>query len=520
MGIRELTFDPDKGFALNGEFMKAKGVCLHHDAGSLGAAVPKEVWERRLLNLKDLGVNSIRTSHNPQAPVFYDLCDELGFLVINEAFDEWEFPKKKWLDGWNQGTPGFQGPALFFEEWSDIDLRDMILRDRNHPSVFMWSIGNEVDYPNDPYSHPILNVEGIDQQHTIGYRPEQPHADRLSAIALRLSAIVRKYDPSRAVTAGLAGPIMSNETEYPGALDVAGYNYTESRYEMDHAKYPNRVFYGSENRHALKDWKYVRDYEYIFGQYLWTGIDYLGESHRWPSRGFESGLFDLAGFKKARGFFRESLWSDNAMVYIGSYPIYRNRAELSMDAIPLWNYREGQTIRVVSYTNCEKVQLLLNGEKIGEPILQNDDSGIIHWDIPFSPGKLEAVAYINEQEAARYTIETSKRPHEIIANVCKDQTTINKNYGVAQIEIEIVDEDGKLVILADDELSFRINGPFKLLGLEAGNPRDMGDYNTNKLRVFQGRIIAYIQTIGEAGEGNVVISAPWLNDAVVELKAR
>ena len=159
-GFRSYTFDPNKGFALNGEWMKVKGVCLHHDAGVLGAAVPKDVWRQRFLRLKEIGCNAIRTSHNPQAPDFYDLCDEMGFLVMDEAFDEWEFPKRKWIEGWNVGTPGFDGSYDFFEEWGEQDLADMVRRDRNHISIFAWSIGNEVDYPNDPYSHPVLDGGG------------------------------------------------------------------------------------------------------------------------------------------------------------------------------------------------------------------------------------------------------------------------------------------------------------------------------------------------------------------------
>ncbi|MDD3196319.1 MAG: glycoside hydrolase family 2 TIM barrel-domain containing protein, partial [Paludibacter sp.] len=282
-GIREFTFDANKGFALNGEWMKVKGVCLHHDSGVLGAEVYEEVWRRRLLALKSLGVNAIRTSHNPQAPNMYALCDELGLLVMNEAFDEWEFPKRKWLEGWNVGTPGFQGSYDFFAEWGEKDLEDMVKRDRNHISIFAWSIGNEVDYPNDPYSHPVLggkNVPGFTQAIYGGYRPDAPDAMRLGAIAKRLAAVVRQFDPSRPVTAGLAGVAMSNETEYPAALDIAGYNYTESMYDSDHKKYPNRVIYGSENRHDMQAWKDVRDREFIFGQFLWTGIDYLGESGR------------------------------------------------------------------------------------------------------------------------------------------------------------------------------------------------------------------------------------------------
>jgi len=519
VGIRYVDFDPNTGFALNGVNMKMKGVCLHHDAGSLGSAVPREVWKRRLLELKALGTNAIRTSHNPQAPDLYELCDELGLLVLNEAFDEWEFPKKKWLEGWNQGTPGFQGHAAFHEEWADQDLKDMILRDRNHVSVVMWSIGNEVDYPNDPYSHPVLDQAGIGQQHVSGFQRDQPHADRLGAIAERLAAIVRKYDPSRPVTAGLAGPVMSNETDYPGALDVVGYNYTENRYEQDHQKYPERIFYGSENRHDFEAWKHVRDKDYIFGQFLWTGIDYLGEAHRWPSRGFTSGLLDLAGYKKPRAWFRQSLWSDQPMVYLGSYPTRSGRNYLSTDADALWNYREGQNVRVVSYTNCEEVQLLLNGQKIGAPIALNDETGIIHWDIPYQSGKLEAIGYIKGEEAARFEIETSGRPHAIDAQVWNSQNVVSKNRGVAQIEIQIRDEAGRPVLLSDEELLCRVDGPFKLLGMEASNPQDMGDYTNNRLRVFKGRMIVYIEATGEAGEGKVVLSHPWLENAAIQLKA-
>ncbi|HRG03370.1 MAG TPA: glycoside hydrolase family 2 TIM barrel-domain containing protein, partial [Paludibacteraceae bacterium] len=275
-GFRYFTFDPDKGFALNDTWMKVKGVCLHHDAGVLGSAVYRDVWKRRLLNLKEIGVNAIRTSHNPQAPDIYQLCDELGMLVIDEAFDEWEFPKRKWIEGWNKGMPGFQGTFDFFEEWGEKDLADMVRRDRNHLSVFAWSVGNEVDYPNDPYSHPILegDKEGFTQPIFGGYKKDAPDAMRLGAIAKKLVAVVKQYDKSRPTTAGLAGVAMSNETEYPGALDIAGYNYTESMYDRDHKKYPQRVIFGSENRHELSAWKAARDKDFIFGQFLWTGIDY------------------------------------------------------------------------------------------------------------------------------------------------------------------------------------------------------------------------------------------------------
>lgn len=515
VGIRTLDFDSNKGFFLNGENLTVKGVCLHHDAGSLGAAVPREVWERRLIKLKSLGTNAIRTSHNPQAPVFYELCDELGFLVINEAYDEWEYPKKKWLEGWNVGTPGFQGHYAFFEEWGETDLRDMILRDRNHPSVFMWSIGNEVDYPNDPYSHPILDEEGIDQQHTRGYLPDAPDAMRLGGIAERLAAVVRKYDPTRPVTAGLAGPVMSNVTGYPDALDVVGYNYTERRYSRDHATYPERVLYGSENRHDMNAWKAVRDNDFIFGQFLWTGTDYLGEAHRWPSRGFTTGLIDLAGFKKPSGWYRQSLWTDDPMVYIGTYPKRNNPGNLSIYAHPVWNYIEGDTIRVVSYTNCDSTKLILNGEMIGQEKEYDDATGIKYWDIPFKPGKLEVEGFKNGVASARYEIETSKRPHAITAVAWN--STIASDRGVAQIEIQIVDENGIPVFHADDEITVSLAGPVRLLGLEASNHRDMGDYTTNRLRVHQGTMIAYVQATGESGTASVSLDATWLEGTTIEL---
>ena len=515
IGIRTLGFDPDNGFSLNGKSMKIKGVCLHHDAGCLGSAVPEEVLERRLITLKSIGCNAIRCSHNPQSPLLYDLCDRLGLLVLDEAFDEWEFPKKKWMQGWNIGSPGFDGPAEFFEKWGERDLKDMVLRDRNHPSVFMWSIGNEVDYPNDPYSHPILDKEGIGQQHTKGYLPNQPNAGRLGTIAKKLAAVVKVNDPTRPVTAGLAGPVMSNETEYPGALDVAGYNYTENRYKQDHATYPKRILYGSENGHSMEAWKAVRDNDYIFGQFLWTGFDYLGESHSWPSRGFTSGLIDLAGFKKPRAYFRESLWSDKPMIYAGTYKKRKNNNQLSIDALPGWNYTAGDTIRIVSYTNCNEVQLLLNGKVIGGKQEYNSETGVNYWDIPFVPGKLEVIGFNSGQEASRYLIETSNRPYTIRANATNNNISSNK--GVAQIEIQIVDETGKPVLLADDEITCTTDGNVKLLGLEASNSTDMEDYKDNRQRVFHGKMIAYLQSSGKKGKSKVTFTSPWLTDSVIEI---
>lgn len=532
-GFRSYNFDPNKGFALNGEWMKVKGVCLHHDAGVLGAAVYSEVWKRRLQTLKDIGVNAIRTSHNPQASALYQLCDELGLLVLNEMYDEWEFPKRKWLEGWNVGTPGFQGSFDIFKEWGENDLADLVRRDRNHVSVFAWSIGNEVDYPNDPYSHRVLGGEkaGFTQASYGGYNPEAPDAMQLGEIAKRLVKVVKKYDHTRPVTAGLAGVAMSNETEYPGALDIAGYNYTEDNYDSDHKAYPNRIIYGSENRHDMPAWKATRDKEYIFGQFLWTGIDYLGESGRWPSRGFYSGLLDFGGFIKPRGFFRQSLWSDKPMAYLGTYPTpgrgsssqskdvlsqtegannsnYVERVP-SMDAWPIWNYSENELIRVVCYTNAAKAKLLLNGVEVGETKEYDDNTGIIYWDIPYKSGALEAVAMDGQNNRiSSNTLRSSKRPHAL--QIVESDNQVISEGGLAQIVVQVVDEDGVPVMFSDDEVTCHITGPAKLLGLEASNNTDMSDYTDNRHRVFHGRLVAYVQATGNDDEIKVHFSAPWL----------
>lgn len=518
LGLRTIHFDADKGFFLNGQSMKLKGVCIHHDAGILGAAVPREVWRDRLTKLKSLGVNAIRLSHNPQAPDVYALCDELGLMMMDEAFDEWEFPKKKWISGWNQGTPGFQGSASYFEEWCERDVESMVLRDRNHPSIVLWSIGNEVDYPNDPYSHPVLDSVGIGQQHERGYRPELPDANRMGDISKRLIAAVKKYDTSRPVTGALAGPVMSNETEYPGSLDVVGYNYTENRYAQDHQKYPTRILYGSENRHDMDAWKAVRDNEFISGQFLWTGLDYLGEAGRFPSRGFTTGLIDLAGRIKPNGYFRSALWNEKPVTYIGTYIVRgeRERNWLSQYAEPNWRYRNGQEVRVVCYTNCAESELWLNGKKVGNRQPRNDDRGIIYWDIPYEAGVLTVKSFNGDELAAEYTLQTYDRPTLLTA--ASDQKVISAENGLAQIVVEVKDKDGLPVWSADNEIMCRIEGPARLIAMENSQPNDMTNFRGNRKRAYHGYLVAYVEPTGEKGTVTVQFSSPWLEGSEVTLE--
>ena len=517
-GLRTIAFDPDRGFALNGRTMKLKGVCLHHDAGVLGAAVPEEVWERRLRNLQEIGVNAIRTSHNPQSPVFYDLCDRLGLLVMDEAFDEWEFPKRKWVKGWNVGTPALDGTYDFFNEWGETDVRDMVLRDRNHPSIILWSIGNEVDYPNDPYSHPILDGGNADftQPSHGGYNPDAPRAERIGEIALRLAAAVRSADRSRPVTGALAGVAMSNQTAYPEAVDVVGYNYTESRYASDHAAYPERIIYGSENSGNYAAWQAVRDNDFISGMFIWTGTDYLGESRPWPSRGFYSGLLDLGSFPKPRGRFFASLWSDEPVCYIGtSLPRPGPRRGDSTDAWDNWNYEEGQTVRVVCYTNAASAALFLNGQQVGERQPYNRESGIIGWDVPFRAGTLRAVGYdAGGKEVSSYEIRTCLRPYAL--RVSADRGTLSPG-GVAHLTVEVLDDNGNFVPLADNQISCRIEGPAQLLGLENSDNSDTGDFTDNVQRAWRGRLLAYIRATAP-GPVTVRFSSPLLQSAAVTLQ--
>lgn len=523
-GLRTLEFSPTKGFALNGQWMKVKGVCVHDDAGVLGTAVPAEVWRRRVRELKAIGVNALRMSHNPHAPALYDICDEEGMLVMDEASDEWEFPKRKWMKGWNQGKPGFEGTYTYFEEWIDRDVADMVRRDRCHPCVFLWSIGNEVDYPNDPYTHPVLDGDGsgFTQPMYGGYKPGQPDAMRIGIIAQRLAKIVKDIDPSRPTTGALAGVVMSNQTAYPEAVDVVGYNYTESRYDADHKTYPQRVLYGSENRHDLPAWKAVTDRDFIFGQFLWTGIDYLGESGTWPARGSTAGLLDLAGQRKPIGWYRASLWSEKPMCYLGTTGAYRsyeaNRANRARANRPnraqpphpyandTWNYREGDRVRVMCYTNAENVRLFLNGQPLDVTMQRHEETGILYCDIDYQPGTLRCEA----DNGASYELKTSGKPAAL-------RLTTDS---LMHVFVEVVDEQGNLVKDADNTVTLFVQGG-RLLGMENGNinnnaaPRRAPAYWPNQqLRVSGGKLVAYIQS--EKGQQVTVrASSPYLNDAII-----
>ncbi len=505
-GIRTIRFDPDEGFFLNGKSVKIKGVCLHHDAGCLGAAVPDKVLERRLRLVKALGANAIRTSHNPPAPELLDMCDRLGLLVKDEAFDEFTPPKNKWVEGWNAGQPSRFGYGEVFTEWSVRDMEDLVRRDRNHPCVIMWSIGNEIDYANDPFSHPVLGDN---------YRPDHPRAENLVKYAKPLVTAVKKWDKTRPVTAALANIPMSNAVGLPELLDVVGYNYQEKYYEVDHQTYPNRFIFGSENGDAYNAWTAVRDNAYVAGQFLWTGIDYLGEARQWPSRANGSGLLDLCGFKKPIGWFRQSLWSDEPMVYLCVARAGGRRGRGGWPA-EHWNWQADSELNVICYTNCPEVSLTLNGQSLGVKSLSDAVQGMLIWKVGCEPGELKAVGREDGQPVCQFALKTAGEPNRIILSPDVTKLTAD-GQDICHIAFEIVDEQGVCIYEADHELTFDIEGPAKIIGIENGDLRSIDNPKDSIHKAYHGRGLAILQAARKPGKVRVIARAKGLIEAAFDI---
>jgi len=515
-GIRTLRFDPNRGFFLNGIPTKFKGVCLHHDAGCLGAAVPEKVLERRLRILKGIGVNAIRTSHNPPAPELLDLCDRLGFLVMDEAFDEFTPAKNKWVSGRNIGEPSRFGYAELFDQWSIVDISDMVRRDRNHPCVVMWSIGNEIDYRNDPFSHPVLGTE---------YRPANPPAQNLVTCARPLIAAVKKLDPTRPVTAALATVAMSDAVDLPGMLDVVGYNYQEARYGSDHQLYPKRFIYGSENGSGWGQWLAVRDNDYVSGQFLWTGIDYLGEASRWPNRGSRAGLLDLCGFKKPSAWFRQSLWSDKPMVYLCvAADSGRGRRGVSggfgrLGAQESWNWPANSRVTVRCCTTCPEVALMLNGKTLGTNLLSEAAQGWLTWHVPFEPGALKAIGLRDGRPECEFTLKTAGPAQRI--ELLPDIKQVRADArDICHVEFRIVDAHGVRVPDAAAELAFTVEGPAKLIGIENGDLNSPATGKESNRNAYHGRGLAIVQSTTKPGRVLLTAKSEGLQEASVEIEAQ
>ena len=486
-GIRVFRFDPDAGFFLNGKNMKIKGVCVHHDAGALGAAVPKAVWERRLRKLKECGCNAIRTAHNPPDAHLLALCDELGFLVMDEAFDEWEGCKNKWWQGHNVYPPKHYGYAEDFPMWHKADLETMVLRDRNHPSVVIWSIGNEVDYPNDPYVTPLFkevlgNNDANKPLQERQYDPRKPDASRLVTVAAELVGIVHALDQTRPVTSAMSFPELSTRTGFSETLDLMGYNYREKFYAEDHVRFPNQPIIGSENSTSAEAWFAVAENDFIPGQFLWTGIDFLGECRGWPTRISQAGLLDLAGFEKPLFALRKALWTDEptARLAVGD-----SAAPWSQSFV--WSGTDGETRTVSCYTNQPEATLYLNGQSLGVRRAGRENGYQANWEVPYAPGELTV--------RAGSAADRLKTPGKAVrVALLPDQTALKADRrDIVQVEIRLLDEAGQIASADDRELTVQLLGDAAILGKENGKPDDLTPYSEPFRKTYRGRLLVYLR---------------------------
>ena len=515
-GIRTFRFDPDLGFFINGRPMKLKGVCLHHDLGALGAAVSESALRRRFLLLKKAGVNALRASHNPMSREFYELADQMGFLVMDEAFDEWIAGKRKWVEGWNAGTPSTRGYHEAFEEWSGRDIEMMVRRSRNHPSIIMWSIGNEIDYPADPFTHPRGRA---------GLKPKTLSANLMAAVGRRLIGTVKQLDPTRPVTLASADINASNATGVAGMLDVVGYNYQEQFYERDHRNYPGRIILGSENGQSIDAWRAVALNDWVAGQFLWTGTDFLGESGRFPHRGSNAGLFDYCGYQKPIGYFREALWSEKPMVYAVAWGPARDAAQMlnwqQTWRRPLeehWNWSEDSRDRipVEVYTNCDSVELFLNGKSLRERRVTDRTAPVLFWTVPNEAGVVEAVGKIGGKVSAKFQLKTAGPPARI--ELTPDQTALQADgEDLATIEVVIRDADGTRVVSATPEIAFAVVGAGTLTAADNADPRDTVPVQTNARKAYHGRALAIVRAARQAGQLKLTATAPGLEPGQVTI---
>jgi beta-galactosidase len=506
-GIRTIAYDKDKGFLLNGKRVKMRGVNLHHDAGGLGAAVPERVWQRRLETLKAMGANAIRTSHNPPAPEFLDLCDRLGLLVMDEVFDEWTLGK----------VP--EGYHKYFAEWSERDVTDFVRRDRNHPSIVLWSAGNEIGEQTTPDGVQVLR---------------------------RLLDIFHREDPTRPVTTGNDNIVADGRPAtlaFLDALDIVGYNYVDRWHErrelfaeQDRYDHPDWKMIGTESGSIFQSfdeqyslgsdpqvvrpnytsgmiqaerlWKWVELRDYFAGNFMWTGIDYLGES-TWPFKGFASGAMDITGHPKDAYYLYQSLWTD--------------RPELRL--FPHWNWpgREGQVIPVLAYTNCNSVELFLNGRSLGEKRSEfpaqgtsggwntyalprvNPTTGDLHlsWDVPYQPGVLRAVGKRRDGTVACQAEVRSAGPPAAVRLVVDSDTITTDPGNVAHVSFEIIDSAGTIVPTGDNLVRFTLTGS-GTLALDNANLRDLDPYRPDQRQAFNGRGLAILRA---AQPGTIVVTA-------------
>jgi beta-galactosidase len=496
-GVREFHFEPATGFWLNGKNFKIKGVCLHQDGGAFGVAVPLGVWEQRLAELKKIGVNAIRTAHNTVAPGFLDLCDRMGFLVLDEFLDAWTVAKRPY-DG-----------SRSFNDWALIDTRDSVRRDRNHPSIVLYSAGNEIhDTPQPGLAKKILHS---------------------------LLEVYHREDPTRPVTQALLRPNRSGDyaNGLADLLDVVGQNYRENEILAAYRQKPTRKILGTENGHDLRVWLACRDHPFYSGQFLWSGIDYLGESRRWPTIASGSGLLDRTGAPKPRAFERQSWWSDPPMVAVvrrtGDRPV--TSIDPGYETPKMVNPLNSRPIEFADWTpanlapheenvdvfsNCEQVELFLNGHSLG-PQPRNADDSPRAWKVAFAPGSLKAVATNAGQIVATRELRTAGRPARLELTVDRAQLAPAWDE-VVRVEVSVVDEHGVLVPDAGDEVSFAVAGPGVIAAVDSGDNSSHEPFQAASRKAYQGHCVAFVKATAAPGRIALTASAPGLAGASVALE--
>ncbi len=539
-GIRSSEFDAKRGYLLNGRSVKIKGVNLHHDAGAVGAAVPKDIWRERVTKLQSVGVNAIRMAHNPHSPELFELCDEMGMLVMDEFFDEWRVPKDKslvYLSDNKAPKEAARGYSEIFDEWAERDLKATIRRDRNHPSVIMWSIGNEIEwtYPHYPKSASYTPFSAEEDYHKhppdfdpvkIRERMAKLHSgpDELLETARQLAGWVRETDPTRPVTSGLVHPSVGYATGYAGALDVVGFNYRAWEYDGAHAMYPEVPIIGSENWGTWPEWREAVKRDFVAGIFIWTGYAYLGEAGPWPRKGLEISLFDYAGFKTPRGHFMECLWVDQPKAWLGTTAAAESEFSLGedrqwkfteraydppamkwlrrwewYDVAPTWNYQKDESTVVQGYSNCETVELFLNGKSLGSQTMAELDDRIAKWLVPFSSGELKLVGSNGGKPVTEDILRTHGEPAAIVLQTDRESLRPNR-YDVARVELRLTDAKGVPVIAGEREITFEIDGPARLLGVDNGWEKSVQPYQTNRLTTRHGRALLLLQSTDEPGK--------------------
>lgn len=493
-GIRALHFDPATGFWLNGRNLKIRGACLHAEYGAFGAAVPLDAWRHRLEALRRLGVNAIRTAHNPPAPEFLGLCDRLGFLVMDEMFDCWTVGKNPY------------DYHLDFDRWALADTRDTVRRDRNHPSIILWSAGNEIR--------------------------DTPHALRAHWILASLLEVFHRYDPSRPVTMALFRPNASHDYQngFADMLDVVGQNYREDELLAAHRQRPSRKILGTENGHGREAWLALRDHPALAGEFIWAGADYLGEARAWPVIGNGSGLLDRTDFPHLDGLERQSWWSSQPMVRMvrrvappavppvglgGAAGPRRPRPILFRDWTP--SNLGPHVEEVAVYSNAPQVELLLNGKSLGAETIHADASPRI-WQVPFAPGTLRAVATRAGRVVATDELRTAGAPARLVLTADRSRIAPGWNH-VDYLAATVVDARGVVVPQASNPVTFTVTGPGLIAAVDNGDNASHEPFQADRRSAYHGRCVAFLRA--HAGHGTIVVTAssPGLHSGTVSVAA-